>query len=603
MNKIIFNKYYIDLNNKLDWNFYTIYNGYEISNGKNISIFSIKKNILLIISKKYYFEQEIEYLKTFKHKNILKFYEILSDNEYYYIIREHFDIDLYSIISHSLYNINKQFIKNILTQINELINKLYIDNKIFFDLNPNNIFFIFPNKEDKNKFIIKIANLNPKLLNKNNLEYFTFPPPELFINKKFSEKSFVYNIGILLFNICYKQLKYIENFNYNNFLAQFNNNNNKFIKKNSKPKIYDDLDISNLLNKLLKEDDNERIDLNEYLSHNFFNIEETIKIKLITNLKNIKIIENKFIIKKIINLKSGNFLIITTEGTNKFYNENFEKEFSVKFDKSSICFIELHNSDLIYYSSEKKEIFFVEIFNKIINIYQKISFIEVKNIIELINKEIIINNISHLTILKKESINNLYQITCKIFPFSNEKFFDILEIKNYNKFYTVNIKDISNQFLRLYNSSTYSCFDNPLKLKTIFKNFIKIHDDLLLAGESNILCLIKISTNEIIKEITLNISAFQNLFLNMFTSKQINNKIESLHNLLDGTFISIETINNEHNNYGYTSVQQWIVNKDENDIISLGKREDMDNIKFKIIQLNNGTIITNGKGGILKIWN
>ena len=124
-----------------------------------------------------------------------------------------------------------------------------------------------------------------------------------------------------------------------------------------------------------------------------------------------------------------------------------------------------------------------------------------------------------------------------------------------------------------------------------------------MAGEKNILCLIKISTNEIIKEITLNISAFQNLFLNMFTSKQINNKIESLHNLLDGTFISIETINNEHNNYGYTSVQQWIVNKDENDIISLGKREDMDNIKFKIIQLNNGTIITNGKGGILKIWN
>ena len=118
MNKIIFNKYYIDLNNKLDWNFYTIYNEYEISNGKNISIFSIKKNLLLIISKKYYFEQEIEYLKTFKHKNILKFYEILSDNEYYYIIREHFDIDLYSIISHSLYNINKQFIKNILTQIN-----------------------------------------------------------------------------------------------------------------------------------------------------------------------------------------------------------------------------------------------------------------------------------------------------------------------------------------------------------------------------------------------------------------------------------------------------------------------------------------------------
>ena len=121
MNKIIFNKYYIDLNNKLDWSLYTIYNGYEISNGKNISIFSIKKNLLLIISKKYYFEQEIEYLKTFKHKNILKFYEILSDNEYYYIIREHFDIDLYSIISHSLYNINKQFIKNILTQINELI--------------------------------------------------------------------------------------------------------------------------------------------------------------------------------------------------------------------------------------------------------------------------------------------------------------------------------------------------------------------------------------------------------------------------------------------------------------------------------------------------
>ena len=124
-----------------------------------------------------------------------------------------------------------------------------------------------------------------------------------------------------------------------------------------------------------------------------------------------------------------------------------------------------------------------------------------------------------------------------------------------------------------------------------------------MAGEKNILCLIKISTNEIIKEISLNISAFQNMFLNMFTSKQINNKIESLYNLLDGTFISIETINNENNNYGYTSVQQWIVNKDENDIISLGKREDMDNIKFKFIQLNNGTIITNGKGGILKIWN
>ena len=602
MNKIIFNKYYIDLNNTLNLNFYTIYRGYEISNGKNISIFSFKKNFLFIISKKYYFEQEIEYLKTIKNKNILKFYEILSDNEYYYIIREHFDINLYTIISHSLYSINKQFIKNILTQINELINKLYINDNIFFDLNPKNIFIIFPNKENKNNFIIKIANLNTKLLNKNDIECFEFPPPELFQNKKFSEKSFVYNIGIFLFNICYKKLKYIENFNYNNFLSQFSTDI-KYIKKNSKPKIYDDLDISDLLNKLLKEDDKERIDLKEYLSHNFFNFEKTINIKLLTNIKNIKIIENKFIIKKLMYLKSGNFLIITNEGTNKFYNQNIEKEFSVKFDKSSTCFNELHNSDLVYYSSEKKEIFFVEIFNKIINIYQKISFKEVKNIIELINKEILINNITHLTILKKESIKNLYQITCKIFPFSNENIFDILEIKNYNKFYSVNLKDISIQLLRLYNSSTYTCFENPLKLKFIFKNFIQINDDLLLAGESNILCLIKISTNEIIKEISLDISAFQNMFLNMFTSKQINNKIESLHNLIDGTFISIETINNEHNNYGYTSVQQWIVNKDENDIISLGKREDMDNIKFKFIQLNNGTIITNGKGGILKIWN
>ena len=109
-------------------------------------------------------------------------------------------------------------------------------------------------------------------------------------NEKYSNKSDLFSIGIILYELYYG--------NYENKLTrnEIINNINKGlkIKNNNNDNINDFNDLKNLIEKCVKNDEN-RIDWNNYFNHNFFNyeIEIIIEIKEKDLNNNIKLINSE----------------------------------------------------------------------------------------------------------------------------------------------------------------------------------------------------------------------------------------------------------------------------------------------------------------------
>ena len=165
--------------------------------------------------------------------------------------------------------------------------------------------------------------------------------PEIIDNKKYTNKSDLFSIGIILYELYYgnKENKLTRNEIINNIKKglKIKDNNND----NNNDNINDFNDLKNLIEECVKNENN-RIDWNQYFNHRFFNYE----IDLIIEIKEEDLNEN-------INLI--NFDLFNDNNTELYINnkkEKFTKEY--KFNNIGNHYIKLiFNNNIIKSSLEK----------------------------------------------------------------------------------------------------------------------------------------------------------------------------------------------------------------------------------------------------------
>ena len=245
INFIIDNRYII-YNNIIGEGISKIYEGKDIKFNKKVAI----KQIFYNKSNLKFIEQEINILKRTNHVNIIKLYNYYYYSEYAYLVFEFCEEgDLYNY----KFNRSEENIKKFYMQLVKGLIYLKNMNIYHHDIKPHNILI-----KDK---ILKIADFGFA----NNFNMICGSPlymaPELFNFNKFSRKSDIWSVGIILYELLNNILPY--NFKkcqtIKDIVKSFTNE--LLFTKNIS------LEAQDLLQKILKVNFKERIDWDEMLIH------------------------------------------------------------------------------------------------------------------------------------------------------------------------------------------------------------------------------------------------------------------------------------------------------------------------------------------------
>ena len=219
------------------------------------------------------YENEINFLKNVKGKNILNIIDYYQDDKdiFYYIILEKMDGDLEKLIKEKYKNgMKSSLIRKIFSQINSGLKDMLKKGKCHRDLKPSNILYSYIN-EEKTNFIIKLGDFGLSTDLKST-QYAsnagTFKAPEV-EEGKFSNKCDLYSIGIILYYL--KTGEYI--FDGKRELDILNNKDKNIIKKDT-----DDELLNKLIRKLVVKDLHKRMEWDDYFKDPFFKVnDEDIK--------------------------------------------------------------------------------------------------------------------------------------------------------------------------------------------------------------------------------------------------------------------------------------------------------------------------------------
>ena len=210
-----------------------------------------------------------------ENQNTVIFNEYFNTNEEFVIIMELCDNNLLQYITKEKQNnkLNFEEIHNILSQLNNSF-EIMVKNKIVHRaLKSENILMKYENKE-KTKYLVKLkltddsglldssSNSVEQKINNRNLEIYA---PEVIDEKKYTEKSDLFSLGILIYFLYFKEYPFEGKTN-NEIL---NNKKKGILKELSKNSDFDDL-----LKKLLNPNEKERISWKDYFKHQFFRVNQ-----------------------------------------------------------------------------------------------------------------------------------------------------------------------------------------------------------------------------------------------------------------------------------------------------------------------------------------
>ena len=213
-----------------------------------------------------YIKAEVEALKKCACKNTVKIIDFIETNEYYVIVMELCDQTLEDyILCVKKSPLSTEEVFQTFSQLNNSL-KLMSKNKIVHrDIKLANILVKYTNKE-KTEFIPKMADFNTckEIKEKGSNTYIGTPKtmaPEVINNEKYGPKADLWSMGVIIYYSHFLKFPYDLKKNYNNY---------KIINfKYERPK---DLYLADLIDKLLVENEDERIDWEEYFNHPFFKI-------------------------------------------------------------------------------------------------------------------------------------------------------------------------------------------------------------------------------------------------------------------------------------------------------------------------------------------
>ena len=234
----------------------------------------INNESLNVTDKKEY-ENEINFLKNVKGKNIVNMIEYYQDdkNFFYYIILEKMDGDLEKLVNEKYKKgMESSLIRKIFSQINSGLKDMLKKGKCHRDLKPSNILYSCINDE-KTNFIIKLGyfGLSTDLKSTqyvSNTRTKSFKAPEV-EEGKFSNKCDLYSIGIILYYL--KTGEYI--FDGKKELDILINKDKNIIKKDTNDEL-----LNKLIRKLVVKDPHKRMEWDDYFKDPFFKVnDEDIK--------------------------------------------------------------------------------------------------------------------------------------------------------------------------------------------------------------------------------------------------------------------------------------------------------------------------------------
>ena len=245
-----------------------VFSGTIKSTGEKIAIKRVKKKILYqygdyLINA---FWKESDCMKKCECENSVKLISNFETANNFNIIMELCDGDLLVYLNKKLEPFSVEEIKETFLQLNNVFKIMNKNNIIHRDLKLGNILIKYID-ESKKKFIPKLSDygfskdLNEHAYTGTHLGTPATMAPEIMMNLKYNDKSDLWSIGIMIYQLHFKDLPY-KGINEQQILNK--------IKFNIPIKQPDDPQLRDLLNKLLVMDPQKRISWDDYFNHPFF---------------------------------------------------------------------------------------------------------------------------------------------------------------------------------------------------------------------------------------------------------------------------------------------------------------------------------------------
>ena len=246
-----------------------VFRGIEIKTGMKVAIKRIKKKILYengkYLLKAYY--REIDIMKKCACENSINLLKEFQTQNNYNIIMELCDTDLLVYLYERPNPFSADEVRETFAQLNNAFRKMSQYNILHRDLKLGNVLIKFTD-ESKTHFIPKLSDYGfSKELNNYNYAACTHlgtpatMAPEIMMNKPYNEKSDLWSVGVMMYQLYYREVPYEGN-SENEILNK--------IQSNSPYKQPDEPDLRDLINKLLVFNDKNRLSWDEYFNHPFF---------------------------------------------------------------------------------------------------------------------------------------------------------------------------------------------------------------------------------------------------------------------------------------------------------------------------------------------
>jgi len=564
-----------------------VYKAQNINTGYYVAIKEIDKQ-------KYSTNQilnEIKIMNNIISENSVTMKDKIDTKEYFYIIMDLCQMNLEDYIRTRETSISINEIKHILLQLNNVFKIMNNKNIIYRDLKPNNILISL---ERLDKLIIKLSDYGCSKEISNTMSIAGTPltmAPEIINDEKDLSKSDLWSLGIIIYYLYFKEYPY----NGKNEHMLF-----KDINSGKTLKSIENVELNDLMNKLLKINIKERLSWDEYFNHSFFKNND--KNEIITELKEkIKLLENE--LKNIKNEKKEKDLnnIFNLELKNPLNTLNNHKDVvycltllndgrlvSGSRDKSIIIYNKQNYKPDIIIKEHKDSInFLIQLKNGLLSSCSVDKSIMLFNIKE--NKYEIIQILN----LHSKSVNIILELFNNSFVSGSDDKTIIFYYKDnikYKKDYSISTSDLVNNIIQTKkNEIVYSTYDNKI-------NFFDLNKR------------INIST---IENISFSINSFcmitNNLLLvpgrNMISIINVNEykKIKQIDIDNVGYIIGVCMLNSNLIITGGKILMEWKVEKDN--LILISKKEQVDNHYITVIlNLNNNHIATASYDKTINIW-
>ena len=246
-----------------------VYRGVDKHSGMKVAIKRIRKKILYengqYLLRAYY--REIDCMKKCECENSIRFIRDFQTQNNYNIIMELCDTDLLCHLYQRPEPFTVDEIRLIFSQLNNVFKKMQQHKIIHRDLKLGNILIKFTDESKKN-FIPKLSDYGfSKELNNYNFAANTHlgtpatMAPEIIMNYPYNEKSDLWSVGVMMYQLYYKQVPYEGNTE-QEILSKINGN----VPFN----MPEDEKFADLINRLLVVNVQNRISWDQYFEHPFF---------------------------------------------------------------------------------------------------------------------------------------------------------------------------------------------------------------------------------------------------------------------------------------------------------------------------------------------